>query len=223
MADAASAVTDIPDGATVMIGGLGRAGQPVERIDALIACGASDLTIVNNNVGNGDTGLAALLAGACPQVRVLVRAPGRLPGLRRPVPCLSAAIELELEPQGNLAERIRAAGAGIGAFFSPTGASTELATSKEERVIDGRRYVLEHPIRPDFALISSGRHRLLADDNPARLQRQRQRLVAGHHPRCTRVRDLGDRRLGRSRDLQDPARESGRTELTYLKRIGSAS
>ncbi|WP_100812717.1 MULTISPECIES: 3-oxoacid CoA-transferase subunit A [unclassified Microbacterium] len=148
------AVGDIPDGATVMIGGFGRAGQPVELIDALIAHGAKDLTIVNNNAGNGDTGLAALLANK--QVRKIVCSFPRqsdswvFDGLYR-----AGEIELELVPQGNLAERIRAAGAGIGAFFTPTGVGTQLAEGKEEREIDGRRYVLEYPIRADFALISA--------------------------------------------------------------------
>ena len=152
--DAAAAVADIPDGATVMIGGFGRAGQPVELIDALIARGARDLTIINNNAGNGDTGLAALLATG--GVRKIVCSFPRqsdswvFDGLYR-----DGAIELELVPQGNLAERIRAAGAGIGAFFSPTGFGTELAAGKETRSIDGRDYVLEYPIRADFALISA--------------------------------------------------------------------
>ena len=154
VADAAAAVAGIPDGATVMIGGFGRAGQPVELIDALIAHGARDLTIVNNNAGNGDTGLAALLAAG--QVRRIVCSFPRqhdswvFDGLYR-----AGEIELEIVPQGNLAERIRAAGAGIGAFFSPTGVGTELAEGKEARTIDGRDYVLEYPIRADFALISA--------------------------------------------------------------------
>lgn len=148
------AVGDIPDGATVMIGGFGLAGQPGELIDALIAHGAKDLTIVNNNAGNGDTGLAALLANK--QVRRIICSFPRqsdswvFDGLYR-----AGEIELELVPQGNLAERIRAAGAGIGAFFSPTGVGTQLAEGKEEREIDGRRYVLEYPIRADFALVSA--------------------------------------------------------------------
>jgi 3-oxoadipate CoA-transferase alpha subunit len=148
------AVADIPDGATVMIGGFGRAGQPVELIDALIAQGASDLTIVNNNAGNGDVGLAALLATR--RVRKIVCSFPRqsdswvFDGLYR-----DGDIELELVAQGNLAERIRAAGAGIGAFFSPTGVGTELADGKEEREIDGRTYVLEYPIKADVALISA--------------------------------------------------------------------
>lgn len=148
------AVADIPDGATVMIGGFGRAGQPVELIDALIAQGAGDLTIVNNNAGNGDVGLAALLAKR--RVRKIICSFPRqhdswvFDALYR-----DGDIELELVPQGNLAERIRAAGAGIGAFFSPTGVGTQLAEGKEEREIDGRTYVLEYPIRADVALISA--------------------------------------------------------------------
>lgn len=154
VAGVADAVADIPDGATVMIGGFGRAGQPVELIDALIAQGAKDLTIVNNNAGNGDVGLAALLAKR--RVRKIICSFPRqsdswvFDGLYR-----DGDIELELVPQGNLAERIRAAGAGIGAFFSPTGVGTELAEGKEAREIDGRTYVLEHPIKADVALISA--------------------------------------------------------------------
>lgn len=154
--DAAAAVAGIRDGATVMIGGFGRAGQPVELIDALIAQGATDLTIVNNNAGNGDTGLAALLATK--RVRKIICSFPRqsdswvFDGLYR-----AGEIELELVPQGNLAERIRAAGAGIGAFYSPTGVGTPLAEGREERTIDGRRFVLEHPIRADVALISARR------------------------------------------------------------------
>lgn len=147
------AVAGIPDGATVMIGGFGRAGQPVELIDALIEQGAGDLTIVNNNAGNGDVGLAALLAKR--RVRKIVCSFPRqsdswvFDGLYR-----EGAIELELVPQGNLAERIRAAGAGVGAFYSPTAVGTELAEGKEVREIDGKTYLLEYPIRADFALIS---------------------------------------------------------------------
>ncbi|MDL5351909.1 3-oxoacid CoA-transferase subunit A [Microbacterium sp. zg-YB36] len=152
--DAAAAVAGIHDGATVMIGGFGRAGQPVELIDALIAQGATDLTIVNNNAGNGDTGLAALLAAR--RVRKIVCSFPRqhdswvFDELYR-----AGEIELDIVPQGNLAERIRAAGAGVGAFFSPTGVGTQLAEGKEQREIDGRHYVLEYPIKADFALISA--------------------------------------------------------------------
>lgn len=152
--DLASAMENIADGSTIMIGGFGRAGQPVELIDALIEHGARDLTIVNNNAGNGDTGLAALLAAK--RVRKIICSFPRqhdshvFDGLYR-----AGEIELELVPQGNLAERIRAAGAGIGAFFSPTGVGTQLAEGKEAREIDGRTYVLEMPIRADVALISA--------------------------------------------------------------------
>jgi 3-oxoadipate CoA-transferase, alpha subunit len=152
--DTTAAVSGIRDGATVMIGGFGRAGQPVELIDALISHGARDLTVVNNNAGNGDTGLAALLAAR--RVRKIICSFPRqsdswvFDGLYR-----AGEIELELVPQGNLAERIRAAGAGIGAFFSPTGVGTQLAEGKEVRTVDGRDYVLEYPIRADVALISA--------------------------------------------------------------------
>lgn len=156
VASVEDAVAGIHDGATIMIGGFGRAGQPVELIDALIAQGASDLTIINNNAGNGDVGLAALLAKR--RVRkILCSFPRQhdswvFDGLYR-----AGEIELELVPQGNLAERIRAAGAGIGAFFSPTGVGTELAEGKEIREIDGRLYALEYPIKADVALISAYR------------------------------------------------------------------
>jgi 3-oxoadipate CoA-transferase, alpha subunit len=149
---AAAAVADLPDGATVMIGGFGTAGMPSELIDALIEQGASGLTIVSNNAGNGDTGLAALLKAG--RVRKIICSFPRqvdswvFDGLFR-----AGDIELELVPQGNLAERIRAAGAGIGAFFTPTAYGTPLAEGKETRRIDGRDYVLEYPIRADFALI----------------------------------------------------------------------
>jgi len=151
---AAAAVADIPDGATVMIGGFGTAGMPSELIDALIAHGARELTIVNNNAGNGDTGLAALLKAR--RVRKIVCSfPRQTDSHVFDTLYRAGEIELELVPQGNLAERIRAAGAGIGAFFSPTGFGTLLAEGKETRVIDGRHYVLEHPIRADFALIKA--------------------------------------------------------------------
>lgn len=154
VATVADAVAGIPDGATVMIGGFGRAGQPVELIDALIACGAGDLTIVSNNAGNGDVGLAALLAAGRVR-RILCSFPRQHDSWVFDRLYRAGEIELELVPQGNLAERIRAAGAGIGAFFSPTGVGTVLAEGKEERVIDGRRYVLEYPIHADVALISA--------------------------------------------------------------------
>ncbi len=154
MPDVHEAVAGITDGATVMIGGFGRAGQPVELIDALIEHRATDLTIVNNNAGNGDTGLAALLATG--RVRKIICSfPRQHDSFVFDELYRAGRIELELVPQGNLAERIRAAGAGVGAFFSPTGVGTELAAGKESRVIDGRTYVLEYPIRADIALISA--------------------------------------------------------------------
>ena len=151
---AAAAVADIHDGATVMIGGFGTAGMPSELIDALIAQGARDLTIVNNNAGNGDTGLAALLKAK--RVRKIICSfPRQTDSHVFDALYRAGEIELELVPQGNLAERIRAAGAGIGAFFTPTGFGTLLAEGKETRVIDGRNYVLEYPIHADFALIKA--------------------------------------------------------------------
>lgn len=154
VASVAEAVAGIHDGATVMIGGFGAAGMPAELIDALIAQGARDLTIVNNNAGNGDTGLAALLKVG--RVRKIVCSfPRQTDSWVFDELYRSGKIELELVPQGNLAERIRAAGAGIGAFFTPTGFGTQLAEGKETRRIDGRDYVLEHPIRADFALIKA--------------------------------------------------------------------
>ena len=151
---AAAAVADIPDGATVMIGGFGTAGMPSELIDALIERGPRDLTIVNNNAGNGDTGLAALLKARLVR-KIVCSFPRQTDSHVFDALYRAGDIELELVPQGNLAERIRAAGAGIGAFFTPTGYGTLLAEGKETRVIDGRHYVLEYPIRADFALIKA--------------------------------------------------------------------
>src|SRR3954469_4091127 len=151
-----AAVADVHDGATVMIGGFGTAGMPSALIDALIEQGARDLTIVNNNAGNGETGLAALLATG--RVRKIICSFPRqvdsyvFDGLYR-----SGRLELELVPQGNLAERIRAAGAGIGGFFTATGYGTELAKGKETREIDGRMHVFESPIHADLALIKAER------------------------------------------------------------------
>jgi 3-oxoadipate CoA-transferase alpha subunit len=157
----AAALDGIQDGSTVLIGGFGTAGIPVELIEGLIEQGARDLTVVNNNAGNGDTGLAALLKAG--RVRKIICSFPRqvdshvFDGLYR-----SGKIELELVPQGNLAERLRAAGAGIGAFFTPTGFGTALAknadgTPKETRVIGGKPYVLEYPIHGDVALIKAER------------------------------------------------------------------
>jgi 3-oxoadipate CoA-transferase alpha subunit len=155
-AGADEALADVADGATVLVGGFGMAGMPVGLVDALIRQGATDLTVVSNNAGNGDTGLAALLAKG--RVRKMVCSFPRqsdswvFDGLYR-----AGEIELEVVPQGNLAERMRAAGAGIGAFFGPTGVGTPLAEGKETREIDGRTYVLEHPIKGDVALIGAYR------------------------------------------------------------------
>ena len=152
--DPDEAVAGIEDSSVVLVGGFGMAGMPVTLIDALIRQGATDLTVVSNNAGNGDSGLAALLAAG--QVRKMVCSFPRqsdswvFDDLYR-----RGAIELEVVPQGNLAERMRAAGAGIGAFFSPTGVGTPLAAGKETRTIDGRDYVLELPIRGDVALIAA--------------------------------------------------------------------
>ncbi len=152
----ADAVADIRDGSTVMIGGFGTAGMPSDLIDALIAQGARDLTVVNNNAGNGDTGLAALLKAK--RVRKIICSfPRQTDSWVFDSLFRAGEIELELVPQGNLAERIRAAGAGIGGFFTPTGYGTLLAEGKETREIDGRQYVLEQPIHADFALIKADR------------------------------------------------------------------
>lgn len=154
VATPAEALADIRDGATVMIGGFGTAGQPNELIDALIETGARDLVIVNNNAGNGDTGLAALLAKK--RVRKIICSfPRQADSHHFDALYRAGEIELELVPQGNLAERIRAAGAGIGGFFTPTGYGTELAKGKETREINGKMYVLESPIHADFALIKA--------------------------------------------------------------------
>jgi len=156
VADADQAVAGIADGSTVLIGGFGTAGQPVELIDALIRCGVQDLTVVNNNAGNGRVGLAALLANG--QVRkVICSFPRQADSYVFDELYRVGKVELELVPQGNLAERIRAAGAGIGAFFCPTGVGTPLAEGKERRTIDGRDYVLEYPIKGDVALIKAFR------------------------------------------------------------------
>jgi 3-oxoadipate CoA-transferase, alpha subunit len=151
-----AALADVHDGATVMIGGFGTAGLPNELTEALIAQGAKDLTIVNNNAGNGDGGLAALI-GAGRVRKIVCSFPRQADSWHFDRAYRAGLIELELVPQGNLSERIRAAGAGIGGFFTPTGYGTELAAGKETRVIDGRGYVLESPIHADFALIKAER------------------------------------------------------------------
>jgi 3-oxoadipate CoA-transferase alpha subunit len=151
---AAEAVADIPDGATVLISGFGSAGQPVELIDALIASGASDLTVVNNNAGNGDRGLAALIRLG--RVRKIICSfPRQVDSWCFDEKYRAGEIELELVPQGTLAERIRAGGAGIGGFYTPTAYGTPLADGKEVREIEGSHYVFELPIRADFALVQA--------------------------------------------------------------------
>jgi 3-oxoadipate CoA-transferase alpha subunit len=151
-----AAVADVRDGATIMIGGFGTAGLPNELTAALLAQGAKGLTIVNNNAGNGDGGLAALIANG--RVRKIVCSfPRQADSHHFDREYRAGRLALELVPQGNLSERIRAAGAGIGGFFTPTGYGTELAQGKETRMIDGRGYVLESPIHADFAFIKAER------------------------------------------------------------------
>jgi len=151
-----AAVADIHDGATVMIGGFGNAGMPLALINALIEQGARELTIVNNNAGNGETGLAALLKAKRVK-KIICSFPRQTDSYVFDALFRAGEIELELTPQGNLAERIRAAGAGIGGFFTPTGYGTLLAEGKETRLIDGKHYVFEKPIHADFALIKAQR------------------------------------------------------------------
>src|ERR671922_967231 len=151
-----AALAEIADGATILIGGFGNAGMPGALIDALIAQGARDLTIVNNNAGNADTGLAALIAAK--RVRkILCSFPRQADSWHFERAFRAGEIELELVPQGTLAERIRAAGAGIGAFYTPTAFGTDLAKGKETRRIGDRDYVLEYPIHADYALIKAER------------------------------------------------------------------
>jgi 3-oxoadipate CoA-transferase alpha subunit len=156
VASLAAAVADVRDGSTVMIGGFGTAGLPNELVGALLEQGAKDLTIINNNAGNGDSGLAALLAAR--RVRKIVCSfPRQVDSHHFDRLYRAGEIELELVPQGNLAERIRAAGAGIGGFFTPTGYGTELAKGKETREIGGRMYVFETPLHGDVAFIKAER------------------------------------------------------------------
>jgi 3-oxoadipate CoA-transferase, alpha subunit len=156
LGSALEAVADTPDGATVLIGGFGAAGQPVALIEALLAGDARDLTVVSNNAGNGDHGLAALIRDR--RVRKIVCSfPRQSDSWHFDAAWRAGEIEIELVPQGNLAERIRAAGAGIGAFFTPTGFGTTLAEGKETRVIGGKGYVLEYPLPGDVALIAAHR------------------------------------------------------------------
>ena len=160
-ASVADALAGVQDGATVLIGGFGTAGTPGELIDGLIAQGARELTLVCNNAGNGDHGIAALIKAG--RVRKIICSfPRQADSYVFDEAYRSGKLELELVPQGNLAERMRAAGAGVGAFFCPTGYGTELAKNadgspKETRVIDGRPYVLEYPIHGDVALVKAER------------------------------------------------------------------
>ncbi len=151
-----AALADVADGSTILIGGFGNAGMPAELIDALIAQGARELTIVSNNAGNADTGLAALLKEK--RVRkILCSFPRQVDSWHFDALYRAGEIELELVPQGTLAERIRAAGAGVGAFYTPTAYGTRLAEGKETRRIGDRDYVLEYPIHADYALIKAER------------------------------------------------------------------
>ncbi|MCY1166249.1 3-oxoadipate CoA-transferase alpha subunit [Sphingomonas sp. BE270] len=153
-ADSGAAVADIQSGASVMIGGFGTAGMPDELIDALIDRGVGDLTIINNNAGNGEHGVAALIREG--RVRKIICSfPRQSDSHHFDAAYRAGKIELELVPQGNLAARIQAAGAGLGAIFTPTGYGTLLAEGKETREIDGKHYVLEYPIQADFALIKA--------------------------------------------------------------------
>ncbi|MBO1765940.1 3-oxoacid CoA-transferase subunit A [Allobranchiibius sp. GilTou38] len=150
------AVAGVEDGATVLVGGFGLAGMPFDLIDGLIRQGATDLTIVCNNAGNGEVGLAALLkAGRV--AKVICSFPRQADSYVFDELFRAGKVELEVVPQGNLAERMRAAGAGIGGFYSPTAVGTMLAEGKETRTIDGRDYLLEYPIKGDVALVSAHR------------------------------------------------------------------
>lgn len=154
MESAAAAVADIHDGATIMIGGFGEAGSPIELIHALIDRGAKNLTVISNNTGSGRVGLAALIANG--QVgKMICSYPRSANSMVFPELYRHGKIELELVPQGTLAERIRAGGAGIPAFFTATSVGTVLANGKEQRTFDNRKYVLEHGLRADFALVKA--------------------------------------------------------------------
>jgi 3-oxoadipate CoA-transferase, alpha subunit len=156
VASVEAAVADIFDGAAVMIGGFGTAGMPDQLIDALIARGVGDLTIINNNAGNGEQGVAALIREGRVK-KIICSFPRQSDSHHFDAAYRAGRIELELVPQGNLAARIQAAGAGLGAIFTPTGYGTLLAEGKETREIDGRHHVLEYPIHADFALIKAHR------------------------------------------------------------------
>ncbi|GAC1536603.1 MAG: succinyl-CoA--3-ketoacid CoA transferase subunit A [Myxococcales bacterium] len=150
VANADEAVRDIQDGAVIMSGGFGLCGNPENLIAAIHRKGIKDLTIIANNCGTTDKGLGILLQSK--QVKKMI---GSYVGENKELEkqYLSGALQLELNPQGTLAERIRAAGAGLGGFFTPTGAGTQIAEGKESRIIDGREYIFEKPLRADFAII----------------------------------------------------------------------
>lgn len=150
------ALSEVPDGSTVLIGGFGSVGVPYTLVEALRRTGARELTVVGNNAGNGTTGVAALLADGLVRT-VICSFPRQSDSFVFDELYRAGRIELELVPQGTLAEQLRAAGAGIGAFYSPTGVGTRLAQGKESRLIDGRKHLLQHPIRGDVALVRAHR------------------------------------------------------------------
>lgn len=154
MTDIDSAVADVFDGAVVMVGGFGPAGQPSELLDALIRRKPRGLTLISNNAGNGDYGLAALLKAGCVK-KVICSFPRQVDSWVFDDLYRRGEVALELVPQGNLAARIQAGGSGLGGIFTPTGFGTELAQGKETRRIDGKDYVFETPLKADFALIKA--------------------------------------------------------------------
>jgi len=154
VASADASVADIPDGATLMVGGFGPAGQPCALLDALIRHRPRELTLISNNAGNGDFGLAALLKAGCVR-KVVCSFPRQSDSWVFDDLYRRGELELELIPQGNLAARIQAGGSGLGGFYTPTGYGTKLAEGKETREIDGRQYVFELPLKADFALIKA--------------------------------------------------------------------
>lgn len=187
--DLAQAVASIPDGASVMIGGFGSSGIPFGLIAALLAQGATGLTVISNNAGTEDTGIASLIkAGRVAKVICSYpRSPGSVWFEKR---YAAGEIALEVVPQGTLAERIRAAGAGLGGFFTPTGYGTILAEGKETRVIDGRGYVFEPPLPADFALLRADRadrwgnlsyHATARNFNPVMAMAARQSVAEARH------------------------------------------
>lgn len=152
IASPAAAVSDIPDGASVMIGGFGEAGSPIELIHALIDHGARELVVISNNAGNGHVGLAALIeAGRV--ARIVCSFPRSSNSTVFTDLYRAGKIELDLVPQGTLTARIQAGGAGIPAFYTPTAVGTPLAEGKEVREFEGRAYLLERALRADFALV----------------------------------------------------------------------